>query len=350
MTLQSGGAITFGNISNEFGLPPGKNIGAYRVSENVGSLTALPLDTGVPQTGAIKFSDFYDKKLNIVVDLHSIPDYSTRLTARVRYNDQNVRVIGGFTSRPASSADKRVIINVNKIIGSDQGGQTNVALRTGGWESNTQLEMEIGSSATITGAGGNGGYGSYTTSVDPVSNGTQGSSALGVEYPTTIRNRGYIQSGYGGGGGGALAQGRGSCQRTQRGCQGCQTPYAYGGGGAGGRGYPSGSAGTAPGNGSAGTGGSLTGNGVGGAGGNAYDTQCGTARGCQFYGQGGTGGGALSRGGGSSSCWAAWDSAGYGGAEGYAIIYYAANGSTLTNNGGSTSGPITDPAVNTGFA
>ena len=346
MTLQSGGAITFGNKSNEFGLPPGKNIGAYRVSENVGSLTALPLDTGVPQTGAIKFSDFYNKKLNIVVDLHSIPDYSTRLTARVRYNDQNVRVIGGFTSRPASSADKRVIINVNKIIGSDQGGQANVALRTGGWESNTQLEMEIGSGGLITGAGGNGGYGSYTTYVDGVSNGTQGSSALGVEYPTTIRNSGYIQSGYGGGGGGALAQGRGSCQRTQRGCQGCQTPYAYGGGGAGGRGYPSGSGGGAPGNGSAGSGGTLTGNGGGGAGGNVYGSNC---SGCGAYGQGGDGGGAMARGGGSSSCWANWDSAGYGGAEGYAIIFYAAQGSTLTNNGGSTSGPITDPAVNSGF-
>ena len=42
MALQSSGAISFGNIKDEFGLPSGKNIGAYRVSENHGELKYAP--------------------------------------------------------------------------------------------------------------------------------------------------------------------------------------------------------------------------------------------------------------------------------------------------------------------
>jgi hypothetical protein len=83
--------------------------------------------------------------LNIVVDFHS-GGTVTRQTARTRYNNSNVTVIGGFKTRPSSGAGSRVIINVNKNIGSAQGNINNVALRTGSWESNTNLEMQIGSS------------------------------------------------------------------------------------------------------------------------------------------------------------------------------------------------------------
>lgn len=71
MTLQGSGTIRFSEISNEFGLPPGKNIGAYRVSESFSGLVNMPLDTGIPQSGRINFSDFYNKKLNMVVDCYS---------------------------------------------------------------------------------------------------------------------------------------------------------------------------------------------------------------------------------------------------------------------------------------
>ena len=68
MTIKSSGSsLSFTEISNEFGLPPDKNLGAYRISANIGSLNGLPLDSGIPKTGEIKFSDFYGKKLNIVV-------------------------------------------------------------------------------------------------------------------------------------------------------------------------------------------------------------------------------------------------------------------------------------------
>lgn len=71
MTLQSSGSISLSQISNEFGLPSSKSFGAYRVRETYSALTNIPLDTGVPQSGPIKFSDFYNKKLNIIVDCYS---------------------------------------------------------------------------------------------------------------------------------------------------------------------------------------------------------------------------------------------------------------------------------------
>jgi hypothetical protein len=53
--------------------------------------------------------------------------------------------------RPASGAGSRVIINVNKTIGSAQGNINNVALKTGSWDSNTNLEIVVGPAGTING-------------------------------------------------------------------------------------------------------------------------------------------------------------------------------------------------------
>ena len=344
MTIKaSGQSLSFSEISAEFGLPSGRNLGAYRVSQNVGTLTNLPLDTGIPQSGEIKFSDFYSKKLNMIIDLYSIPDNSTRLTARTRYNSGSLTVIGGFNSKPASSSGKRVIINVNKIIGSAKGDQGYVALRTGNWESGTQLEMEIGPNATITGAGGNGGSGASSEDNDKTPfMGQAGSSALGIEYPTTIRNRGYIQSGRGGGGGGALAISQGNCRRTQRSCQGCQVNKVYGGGGAGGRGLPSGNGGFSYAY--SGTSGSLTSDGNAGQG---YTLRAGECNKCTQYGSSGSGGTANSNGGGASGCSRTYSNQGDGGAEGFAIIYSPEDGgadvgSSVTNSdAGSVSGSTT---------
>ena len=181
MALQASGSISASQISNEFGQTTNISFGAYRVSQTVGSLANLPLDTGIPQSGSISFSNFYSKRLNIVVDFYS-GGTVTRQTARTRYNNSNVTVIGGFKTRPSSGAGSRVIINVNKNIGSAQGNINNVALRTGSWESNTNLEMEVGSSGQLFGAGGNGG-------------GAGGASGLPVLIPV-------FTAGGGGGGGG----------------------------------------------------------------------------------------------------------------------------------------------------
>ena len=165
MALQSSGAISYSDIKTEFGDPTNKNIGAYRVSQNVGELSGLPLDTGIPKTGAISFSDFYGKQLNIVVDFHS-GGTTTRQNARTQYNNNNVTVIGGFKGKPAVNSTgwqggKKVIIHVNKLIGSVVHNSQNsrCALRTGAWQSGTDLVIDVGGEGRIWGAGGKGGDG-----------------------------------------------------------------------------------------------------------------------------------------------------------------------------------------------
>ena len=83
MALQASGQIKYSEIIAEFGTPTNTNagLGEFRVSESIGSLTNLPLDADtcgvnanadIPQSGEIKFSDFYNSRLNQVVDLYSI--------------------------------------------------------------------------------------------------------------------------------------------------------------------------------------------------------------------------------------------------------------------------------------
>ena len=78
MTIKSSASpppqLSFGEIETEFGQNGSRSLGDYRISQTVGNnstLPALPLDTNIPTSGEIKFSDFYGKQLNIVVDCHS---------------------------------------------------------------------------------------------------------------------------------------------------------------------------------------------------------------------------------------------------------------------------------------
>jgi hypothetical protein len=306
MALQASGSISFSQISNEFGRPPGKNIGAYRLNggQTVGSLANLPLDAGIPRSGPISFGNFYSKKLNIVVDFHSGVD-ETRQIARDRYNlpnDAGVKVIGGFKSKPSSGAGSRVITHVNKTIGSAQGNINNVALKTGTWEPNTNLEIQIGPSGKLIGSGGNGGNGSTGRGGDA----TSGTSALGVQYSTTIINQGLIFGGRGGGGGGGGATFR-RCGKNQRGCKGGTTRSITGGGGAGGQGFPGGTGGTG---GNSGTSGTTEQNGSFGNGVFREGTSAG------YSGTSGAGGSIESSGGAGSP----GSGGGSGGSRGYAII------------------------------
>ena len=161
MTIKSSGGnpptnpLSFTEISNEFGLPPGKNLGAYRVSETFGALSNQPLDSGIPQSGQIKFSDFYSKQLNIIVNFYSGGSES-RQNAKTRYNQGNVSVVGGFKSKPSNTSGTHVKIHVNKTISSAKGNSNNVALKTGNWNSGTTLRVDVGSSGKILGAGGGG--------------------------------------------------------------------------------------------------------------------------------------------------------------------------------------------------
>ena len=273
MALQASGQIKYSEIITEFGTPNTGGLGEFRVSENVGSLSNLPLDTGVPQSGQIKFSDFYSKRLNQVVDLYSIGNGTSRQNAKDRWNNGNVHIVGSTKTgrtQPPDTQDDRVIINVNNTIRSAKGTQTHCALRTGTWDSGTTLEIEIGTSGKLYGSGGDGGSGGSANN-GRGGDGQTGSSALGIQYACTVNNLGVIQSGYGGGGGGG-----GREQQTNTGKKSPpQNNGASGGGGGGGAGLPAGNGGVSPQNafgggtnGNNGQAGSLSGKASGGAGGN----------------------------------------------------------------------------------
>ena len=299
--LQSSGTIKFSHIINEFGRANGGggvSLGRYRVSETFGAMSNLPLDTGIPQSGTISFSNFYNKQLNCVVNFYDGGNIR-RADARNRYNSgrgDRVRTIGGFKGRPGNTSGTRVIIHVNKRIGSEYDGSRGMkcALRTGSWNSNTNLEVNIGGSGAVIGAAGAGGKGGNRSSNH--SDGKRGSSGLGVEYPIDLFNYGFLAGGGGGGGGGNgkrkdehkrnrdyrrcgwWCDSRGRNRRKDRRRKG-------GGGGGGGQGFPGGSGGHGGGDGgSRGNDGSQSGYGSGGSGGGDGANR--GARGGNFGGDG----------------------------------------------------------------
>jgi len=337
----SGSQLKFSEIAAEFGNPTEKKLGAYRVSETIGTLTNRPLDTGIPQSGTIRFSNFYSKKLNIVVNCTGMNDLQTIVNARNVYNDPSsvagtlVRVIGGFKDSPYDTSTSKVYINTNTRIGSEKGTITKSAFRTGSWQSGTELLLEIGSSTKIYGSGGDGGNGGTG---DPTA-GSTGTSALGIDFPTTITNRGYIQAGFGGGGGGSY-RARNVTINSGKKSSYDEWNVSSGGGGGGGAGYPSGGGGSSGGSqgsqgssGSGGTAGGLETQGTGGAGGSEA-------------GAGGNGGQPPSTNatnGGNSNV-----TGGAAGANGYTIIYYDdGSSSSLTNLGSGTIYPGGSFAYNT---
>ena len=254
MALQSSGnSISFQNIIDEFGENDTKSMGEYRVSQTVGALSNQPLDTGIPQSGAIKFSDFYDKRLNVIIDYHT-SNANNPADAKSKYAQANDgttgesegswTVIGGFRNPPTNTGGTKTRIHVNKTIGSSKGNATHCAVRTGtGWNSGTVLTVEVGSSGLISGAGGDGGNAgkwteNSTPSVNNGGNGGAGTSGLGIQYGgTSIINNGSIVAGGGGGGGGGARR----LEREEN--WGGPVYRANGGGGGGGQGIPNGAGG-----------------------------------------------------------------------------------------------------------
>jgi len=348
MALQgAGNEISFSDIINEFGQPPGKNLGAYRVSENVGGLSNLGLDNNdnlnaiIPQSGTIKFSDFYGKKLNIIVNYYTGGTETYPQNGYQRYQANNVRVIGGFRGRPSNPNGKKVYIHVNKTIQS-QSGQDNkrCALKTGQSWNGAELRVDVGGSGRIFGAGGKGGKGHQGGRSDsPAGPGQDATSALGLTYSAKVKvfSGGIIAGGGGGGGGGG-----GSRQEDRR-----RDRSAGGGGGGGGAGIPAGGGGGISGGGgrfrpgSPGQPGSTFGGGAGGAGGNneneAVAGPGGPGGGLGADGNRGTDGGLTDRG-------EEYGRGGSGGKGGAAIRLRNASVLSLSNSG-SIYGPTNAPGV-----
>ena len=241
MAIKSSGTLSFTNIKDEFGLPPNKNFGAYRISQSVGDLSGLALDNDdnlnalIPKSGQIRFSDFYNRRLNVIVDYHSGSDEFRPSTGKSKYDGNKVTVLGGFKTRPSSTSGIKVYLHVNKDLGSKKGAKTLCALRTGTFSSSATVYVDVGDSGAIYGAGGNGGKGG---GCGGGSNGVNGTSALGVQtagVKVRVKSSGRIQAGYGGGGGG----GGGHNDPDKN----TQDHASKGGGGGGGAGFPNGNGG-----------------------------------------------------------------------------------------------------------
>ena len=258
MTLPTGESpISFSQIRTEFG--DGTNtstspvrLGQYRstdssfTNKDVGALTDLPLDTGIPTSGTINVDTFHGKKLNVIIDYYSGSTENRPNVARTKYQaasaSGNRAVVGGYKDRvDGDSSGSKVIIHVNKTIGSSNASVNTCAVRTGtGWESGTDLSIEIGGSGKIYGAGGNGGNGS--TGAGGAGDGGTGSSALGISYSGTVVNLksgAVIRQGYGGGGGGG-----GSNGVEEAGGEDSLFLEHVGSGGGGGAGLPAGEGGS----------------------------------------------------------------------------------------------------------
>ena len=265
MALQSSGSITARDIAIELGYTQGAEtkIGDYRLNGGQDFTgVKLPVSEGVPTSGEIKFSDFYDGRRTLVVDYHSGSPESFPENAKDRFTSRSKVVVGGFVGNDNDTSGKKVVIVVNKDISSSKGSVNNCALKTGtGWSSNTVLEVLLGSNGELLGAGGDGGNGGASTSGSGGTGGA-GSSGLGIQHEgtggtrVTIESGGRIAAGGGGGGGGGGA----FVEREER--WGGPRRYATGAGGGGGAGVPAGNAGGNP-NGA--TAGSTTSGGSGGA-------------------------------------------------------------------------------------
>ena len=349
MALQSSGQISYSDIQNEFGSPGNGGFGAYRVSQSVGTLNNLPLDSGIPQSGQISFSQFYGKRLNCVTNLYSgSTDY--RINARTIYNNStnNVTCIGNFRTRPSNPDGKRHYININKTFGSAQSSNKFVAaVRTGTWGGSSTVSVDIGGSARIFGAGGNGGNGRSGASDQPGFNGGNGTTALAIEHNGTTVNHAsgaLVTCGFAGGGGGGSSREEDSQDRT-----------AGGGGGGGGAGLPAGSGSTG---GNSGTSNDEVRGGAGGGAGSTPNTNAsreggaggngGNNRGEAVAGNGGRGGdteGGPQNGGAGRNSGEEWGSGGLHGSNGCAISKASGVSWSYGSQGGTVLGTTNETGV-----
>ena len=254
----SGTSLSFSEIRAEFG--NGDNsIGQYRRDDprfgnkDLGDLEDLPLDAGVPTSGAIKFSDFYGKQLNVVIDCHRTGNNTFNHDAYTdRFLNGNYDIVGNFKSSITKSqwqGGKKVIIHVNNIFGSEGATEVDhVAFLTGnynnnvnqnGWPTDTTLTLDMGDEGLVGGRGGNGA--NAGNEEDPGANGGNGTS--GMKIPSGFQDEISGESRiFGGGGGGGSGSGS-----EQNNSFAWWSDYnsAGGGGGGGGAGIPAGIDGTA---------------------------------------------------------------------------------------------------------
>ena len=295
MVLPTGESpISFSQIRDEFGTVGTDSatapvrLGQYRrddsafTNKNVGELTNLPLDTGVPTSGTINVDAFHGKKLNTVIDLHESGSSTFNHNVKTdRFDAGQYDFVGGYRDSlsPATwQGGKKLIVHINNTFGSSGASNVNdVALTIGdGWPANTDFQIDLGSSAVVAGKGGDGGNGGNGDDSSPANTGTNGgngTSALALETGMSINNQASGAQLFGGGGGGG--GGAGASQDDSFLFIGSDFDEAGGGGGGGGRGLPAGDPGSGGSGGGAGGGseGSLSAGGNGGSGGDDDESE-----------------------------------------------------------------------------
>ena len=278
-------SLSFKEIEDEFGQNPGRSLGRYRNShpdfgnKNLGDLTDLPLDTGIPKTGEIKFSDFYSRQLNVVIDCHTKGSNNYNLDAYVnRFLNGDYDIVGNYRTQVTKKTwqgGKKVIIHINKTHGSKGAVNRNdVAFKTGnfnnnvnqnGWPNSTTLSLDVGDEGLVGGKGGNGG-----DTGDEESKGEDGGvGTSGMKIPSGLQDEISGESRiFGGGGGGAGGPG---AEQNDWG----DKNSASGGGGGGGAGIPAGKHGDSGGRAGAkdGKNGTASAGGAGGKGGNDAEAE-----------------------------------------------------------------------------
>ena len=263
MTLQTTGSIKSSQIQTEFG---GSN--PISISQYYG------LDSGIPTSGPIKFSNFYGKILNATRTVGSTQNFNARSDFQT-----NATIVGGKKTASSVYSNNQAVkytINVNGTIGAND--TSSYAFDTGIFPSGSSIYLNVYSGNYIVGAGGDGG-------VKNGGAGGAGGPALILRLISYITNNGTIAGGGGGGGGGGYGYANGC---VQTGCcdQRCYTARADGGvggggagknaasgasllsGGAGGSGYSSTDGNQTASSGSGGSGGNLGSVGNSGSGGN----------------------------------------------------------------------------------
>ena len=336
-------SLSASQIRNEFGESEDNNqvsLGNYRLGEfDVGVLTNLPLDEGIPRSGAISMSDFSNKSLNVIVKM---PSGSYHVNAKTEYNNNNITIVKPEkSSKGKKQGGSKIIILCNKKLGAvspsgsgnieDRVTQNQCALRTGTWSNPTHVHVILGEEANVRGSGGKGGDGKNNNSGSAQS-GADGTSGLGIQHEgtlITLRSGAQLVRGSGGGGGG------GHATETSK-----RTRHAAGGGGGGGAGFPHG-AGGEPGthgsNGEHGEASNETTGGEGGEGGNNEGEAIGGHGGVGGSVNGGNGDGASGE---SGNGRGEGESEGGSGGEGGAAIRKSSSSITFTivSNSGTITG------------
>ena len=242
--------LSFQEIEDEFGQNPGRSLGRYRTThpdfgnKDLGDLRDLPLDIGIPKSGEIKFSDFYQKELNVVIDCHTTGNNTFNHDAYTdRFLNGKYNIVGNYKTSITKSqwqGGKRVIIHINNTFGS-QGAQNrnDVAFLTGnynnnvnqsGWPTDTTLTLDMGDEGLVGGKGGNGG----NTGNEESTGEDGGVGTSGMKIPAGFQDEISGESRiFGGGGGGAGGPG---AEQNNWG----DKNSASGGGGGGGAGIPAG--------------------------------------------------------------------------------------------------------------